>query len=95
VPESLAPELKSTFVRPVLDALAEKLRPEGHRDFTWPQELTVREVYRKIEVRAYAPYFGTRVTPEILSRLRSEFHAEWTRGVTFTETIRLYRFVRS
>lgn len=94
LPGRFAPGLKSTRIRPVLEALAGRLRPAGHRDFAWPQELTAAEMYGKIEARAYAPYFGTRPTPEVLARLREEFLPEWGRRVRMRETVRIYRFMR-
>jgi hypothetical protein len=48
----------------------------------------------KIEGRAYAPYFSTHPTPELLRQLRDEFVAEQSQRVTLEETIRVYRFGR-
>lgn len=94
LPERFAPELKSTSIRPVRDALATALTPAGHRDFDWPQRLTVGEMYHKIESKAYAPYVHTHPSARLLSRLEDEFRSEWDEEVALTETIRIYRFRR-
>jgi SAM-dependent methyltransferase len=78
--------LKSTNIRPFLDALP--LRPEGHRDVPWRQSLSVRELLRRMELGAHAPFVGT--PPELLDRLRREFPGDERRELT--ETIRVYRF---
>lgn len=93
--EPFAPALRSTSISPVRERLAEFLRPAGSRDFVWPQRLSVGDMYRKIASRAYAPYFSTQATEELLARLRHEFGSEWSHEVAFQETIRVYRFVRS
>lgn len=94
LPEPFEPPLKSTSIGPFRQLLAGLLRPAGSRDFAWPQRLTVGDMYARIAARAYAPYFGTRASPELLERLRTEFAPEWDREVAFVETIRVYRFAR-
>ena len=91
--ERFDPPLKSTRIGPFLEALPPRLVPDGWRDFSWPQSLTVEEMYRKIEAGAYAPYFRARA-PRVLERLRSEFSGEWSERLDMTETIRVYRFRR-
>lgn len=91
--ERFDPHLKSTRIGPFLEALAPHLIPDGCRDFSWPQSLTVEEMYRKIEGGAYAPYFNIRA-PRVLERLRSEFSKEWSERRDMTENIRVYRFRR-
>lgn len=95
LPERFDPPLKSTSIGPFRELVARFLRPLESRDFVWPQRLTVGEMFAKIAARAYAPYFGTRPSPELLERLRGEFAPEWDREVAFEERIRVYRFVRS
>lgn len=94
LPERFDPPLKSTSIGPFRELLAGFLRPRESRDFVWPQRLTVGEMFAKIAARAYAPYFGTRASPELLERLRAEFAPEWGHEVAFEEKIRVYRFVR-
>jgi SAM-dependent methyltransferase len=94
LPDPFSPSLKSTSIRPVREALAERLTPSGYRDFLWPQQLTVGEMCQKIESRAYAPYFSTHPTGELLAQLREEFQPDWSRKAGLTETIRVYRFGR-
>jgi ubiquinone/menaquinone biosynthesis C-methylase UbiE len=95
LPESFDPPLKSTSIGPVREALAQHLGPSGFRDFDWTQRMSVGEMYTKIESEAYAPYFGTHPSPDVLDRLRREFEADWHRTVELTETVRIYRFVRT
>ena len=95
LPEPYDPPLKSSRIGPVREALAQHLRPSGYRDFDWPQRVTVGDVHAKIESKAYAPYFGTHPSPDVLDRLRREFEADWPRTVELTETIRVYRFLRT
>jgi predicted O-methyltransferase YrrM len=94
LPEPFAPPLKSTWIGPFRELLARFLRSAETRDVVWPQRLTVGDMYARIAARAYAPYFGTRASPALLERLRTEFAPEWEREVAFQEKIRLYRFVR-
>jgi SAM-dependent methyltransferase len=89
-----APALKSTSIGPALERLAGRLRPDGHRDFGWPQTIMPAEMFRRIRDRAYAPYFGTTPAAGALDRLREEFSGEWCTAVRQTEVIRLYRFTR-
>jgi ubiquinone/menaquinone biosynthesis C-methylase UbiE len=95
LPESFDPPLKSTSIGPVREALAQHLAPSGFRDFDWRQRITVGDMYTKIESKAYAPYFCTHPSPDVLDRLRREFKADWSRTVELSETIRIYRFVRT
>jgi len=95
LPERFAPPLKSTFVRPFLDALAGELAPAGFRDFAWPQSLSVGDMVDRIECGAYAPYFSVRPPMRVLDRVRAEFASEWSARSDFVETIRIYRFVRA
>ncbi len=90
--EEFAPPLKSTFILPAREALSATMSFLGSRDFSWPQRLTVEEMYRKIEARAYAPYRRTSPSEALLSRLRTEFVREWSQEVRLEETIRIYRF---
>jgi SAM-dependent methyltransferase len=92
LPETFAPELKSTSISPVRDALAEHLTPAGHQDFSWRQRLTVGEMYQKIASKAYAPYVNTQPSTRLLDRLRDEFRPDWHEADTLMETIRVYRF---
>jgi len=92
--EPFAPPLRSTRMGPFLDALGRALVPAGHRDFAWPQSLTVEEMHRKIETGAHAPFF-LRPSRAILDRLRDEFSGEWTARVDLTETIRIHQFRRA
>lgn len=92
LPEDFAPALKSTSIAPVRSRLGESLEPMDHRDFTWRQTLTPAEVIRRIEGRAYAPFFSTHPTSGILDRLRAEFAAESGRRIELEETIRVFRF---
>jgi len=89
-----APPLKSTDIAPVLDRLARRLDPAGHRDFAWAQTLMPEEMFRRIRDRAYAPYFVTNPAPVVLDQLRAEFAGEWTETVRQTEVIRIHRFRR-
>lgn len=91
--EPFAPPLRSTRMGPFLDALGRGLVPAGHRDFAWPQSLTVEEMLRKMETGAYAPFF-LRPSSAILDRLRDEFAAERAARVDLTETIRIHQFRR-
>lgn len=93
--EPFDPPLKSSQIGPVREALAQHLRPTGFRDFDWQQRVTVGEMYAKIESGAYAPYFGTQPSPDLLDRLRREFDPDWPHVVELTETIRIYRFLRT
>ena len=95
LPEPFDPPLKSSRIGPVREAFAQHLRPSGFRDFDWPQRVTVRDVYAKIESQAYAPYFGTHPSPDVLDRLRREFEPDWPRTVELTETVRVHRFLRT
>lgn len=95
VKEPFNPLLKSTNIRPVLRALRERLAPAGHRDFHWPQPLTVEDVHHKIEREVFAPFFSTHPTPFVLGQLKGEFKAEWKTRVKLVETIRIYRFTRA
>ena len=93
LPELYDPALKSTSIRPVREALARTLSSSGHRDFFWSQRLTAGDMYRKIETKAYAPYFSIPPSEELLRTLRREFENEWSKEVHLTETIRVYRYV--
>src|SRR5207249_1294951 len=95
LPEPFDPPLKSTRIQPVREALAQHLRPAGFRDFVWQQRITVGQMYAKIESRAYAPYLSTQPSPDLLDRLRREFDSDWPRTVELTETVRIYRFLRT
>jgi len=92
LPERFSPSLKSTHIAPVLDRLAGRLKPRGHRDFGWHQTLMPGEMFRRIRDQAYAPYFSTAPGPGELDRLRVEFSREWTQAVRQTEVIRIHRF---
>lgn len=92
VPERFDPPLRSSRIQPVLLRLADRLRPMGHRDFLWEQTITPRGMLRKIERRVYAPYLGTRPSPDLLRQLREEFAPEEDAEVTCREIIRLHRF---
>jgi len=92
--ERFAPPLKSSNMGPFLAALARGLAPAGHRDFAWPQSLTVAEMWRKMESGAYAPYFSVRPPQALFDRLREEFSREWSDRVDLVETIRLHEFRR-
>ncbi len=94
LPARLDAPLRSTMIRPVRDALAERLRPAGFRDFVWSQRLTPADMWEKIVARAYAPYFSTDAPEGLLARLRSEFRDEWLHQTALAETIRVYRFSR-
>ena len=95
LPERDEPELKSTSIRPVLGRLEGILRPMGHHDFLWKQELTLREMLSRIEKRAYAPFFRPPPPADLLARLSREFASEMEAPVAHHETIRLYRFGRA
>lgn len=95
LPETFDPPLKSSGIGPVREALAQHLRPTGFRDFDWTQRITVGDMYAKIESKAYAPYFRTHPSPDVLDRLRGEFEAVWTRTIELIETVRIYRFLRT
>lgn len=95
LPESFDPPLKSTRIGPVREALAQHLRPIGFREFAWMQRISVGDMYTKIESKAYAPYVGTNPSPDVFDRLRREFEADWPRTIELTETVRIYRFVRT
>jgi SAM-dependent methyltransferase len=95
LPEPFDPPLKSNRIGPVREVLAHHLTPAGFRDFDWTQKITACDMYMKIESKAYAPYFGTNPSPAVLDRLRREFEADWPRTVELTETVRIFRFVRS
>jgi SAM-dependent methyltransferase len=86
------PDLKSSYIRPVLRYLS--LRPAGHRDFFWKQPVTVGEMHHKIDREVYAPFFSTHPHRSVIEQLRREFEPEWNRRVTYVETIRVYRFTR-
>lgn len=92
LPGRFDPPLKSTTISPVLAGLSRLLVPSGHRDFHWPQRITVREAYRRIAEKAYAPYFSVPAPDAILERLRHDFAREMDRRVESTETIRVYAF---
>ncbi len=92
--EPFAPPLKSTSIGPARECLARCLKPAGSRDFVWRQRLTVGDMHAKIASKAYAPYFGTHATAEMLEVLRREFVGEWETSVDMAETIRIYRFSR-
>ena len=94
LPTRFAPSLKSTNIAPVLDRLEGLLESAGHRDFDWNQTLTPGEMFRRIQDRAYAPYFGTNPLPGAFDQLRAEFAGEWTEPVRQTEVIRIHRFRR-
>jgi len=95
LPETFDPPLKSSRIGPVREALARHLSPTGFRDFDWTQTVTVGDMYAKIESKAYAPYFGTHPSPHVLDLLRREFEADWSTTVELTETVRIYRFLRT
>ena len=92
--ERFAAPLKTSNMGPFLAALARGLAPAGHRDFAWPQSLTVAETHRKMETGAYAPYFSVRPPQALLDRLRDEFSREWSDRVDLVETIRVHEFRR-
>lgn len=94
LPEPFSPSLKSTWVRPVLECLGRIWRLMGHQDFAWKQILTPREMLRRIEGRAYAPYLRTHPGPNLLKQLGDELSVEADRPVALEETIRVYRFMR-
>jgi hypothetical protein len=94
LPESFDPPLKSTRIGPAREVLAASLPSAGYRDFCWPQRLTVGEVYQRIRTKAYAPYFNTRPSDQLLTQLKHEFESDWLRELFLTETIRIYRFGR-
>ncbi len=94
LPERFAPPLKSTFTGPVRARLGRSLDALGQRDFIWRQSITPGEMLRRIEDRAYAPYFSTFPPPGLLARLRAEFAAESGERVELEETIRIFRFGR-
>ncbi|HYE97792.1 MAG TPA: class I SAM-dependent methyltransferase [Planctomycetota bacterium] len=88
--EPFAPRLRTSRMRPFLDALGRRLRPEGFRDFYWPRTLSVGEVLELIADAAYAPFHGR----ADLERLRAEFEAERDERVELIETIRVHGFAR-
>jgi len=95
LPERFAPRLRSSSISPALRRIGWSLSPVGHRDFTWKQSVTPAEMIRKIAGRAYAPYFSTHPSAELLSRLAGEFAEEPAAPVRLDETIRIYRFERT
>jgi SAM-dependent methyltransferase len=94
LPSRFDAPLRSTWIRPVREALANCLRPAGFEDFVWTQRLTPGEMWRRIAARAYAPYFSTHAPAGLLAQLRREFERDWREEVTLEETIRVYRFSR-
>ncbi len=95
IPETFDPPLKSSGIGPVREALAQHLMPTGFRDFDWAQRITVGDMYSRIESKAYAPYFGTHPSADLLDRLRREFEADWPTTIELSETVRIYRFLRT
>jgi SAM-dependent methyltransferase len=95
LPQRFDPPLKSTRIGPFLEALSADLAPAGFRDFSWPQSLTVADMYAKIESGAYAPYLTVLPPRPVLDRLREEFAAEWTERSNLVETIRIYQLRRA
>lgn len=94
LPDRFAPPLKSTSIGPVRSRLGTLLDFQEHRDFTWKQSITTAEMLRRIEERAYAPFFSTHPSPDLLSRLRAEFAGQSEQRVELHETIRVFRFAR-
>jgi SAM-dependent methyltransferase len=95
LPDRFSPALKSTRIEPVLERLGKVLRPMGHQDFAWSQTLTPANMLKRIEKRAYAPYFSTHPGPGVFRQLREEAAAELDRPVALEETLRIYRFEKS
>ncbi len=93
VKEKFTPDLKSSYITPVLKYL--KLTPMGHRDFLWPQPVTVGEMHHKIDREVYAPFFSTHPHRKVIEQLGREFQPEWNRRVRLVERIRVYRLMRS
>ena len=71
------------------------LKPTGHSNFEWVQRVTVGDMHSKIESKAYAPYIATHPPQGVLDRLRREFESDWPKMIELTETIRIYRFLRT
>lgn len=95
LPERFSPPLRSTSIGPVLERLEKHLRPAGHEEFAWKQQITPSEMLRRIANRAYAPYFSIQPPREVLQRLAEEFAGESGRPVPLEEIIRIYRFERA
>jgi SAM-dependent methyltransferase len=94
-PGRFAPSLRSTRIRPFLDALEPAFAPDGRRDFAWRQVLTPAELLDRIETAAYAPYVAVRPPAGLLDRLRSEFAPELGTPCEQIETIRIHRLRRA
>ena len=93
-PDRFDPGLKSSSIGPVLGELGRLLRPAGHRDVAWRQTLTVKDMFQRIERKAYAPFWGSDRARSVLDRLSREFGGEGSRNVALVERIRIHRFVR-